>query len=81
MKHDFKIDIEMTADIDSQVAMNMIVEVVEKQTGKKVISITPSIEGGDFFNGFHVVFDPNSTTRKAFKPSKEFIVNNFGAEE
>ena len=80
MKHDYKVDIAMTANIDSDVAMNMIVEVVEKQTGKKVSKITPTYEGGDL-NGFHVTFDPNSNTIKAFKPSKEFIVNHFGAEE
>jgi hypothetical protein len=74
--HNFKIDIEMSATIDNDVAMDMIIEVVERQTGRKVSKITPNYEGGDL-DGFHVAFDPNSNTKKSFKPSKEFIVNNF----
>jgi hypothetical protein len=80
MKHDFKIDIAMSASIDSDVAMGMIQEVVERQTGKRVSKITPMYEAGDL-NGFHVVFDPNSSTKTAFKPSKEFIVETFGADD
>lgn len=80
MKHDFKIDIAMSASIDSDVAMSMIQEVVERQTGKQISKITPMYEAGDLA-GFHVVFDPASSTKTAFKPSKEFIVETFGAEE
>ena len=80
MKHDFKIDIEMTANISNNVSINMIKEVVENQTGKKVHKITPTYEAGNF-NGFHVVFDPSSNTKKSFKPSKEFIVETYGATE
>lgn len=76
MKHDFKIDIEMTATINSAISIKMIEEAVEKQTGKKVHKITPTHEGGTF-TGFHVVFDPNAIVKKSFKPSKEFIINNF----
>jgi len=80
MKHDFNIDIEMSSTISNDVAMDMIIEVVERQTGKQVSKITPTYEAGNL-NGFHVTFDPNSNTKKSFKPSKEFIVERYGAEE
>ena len=79
MHHKFDIDIEMTATIDSAMAMQMIKEVVEQQTGKTVTNIEPKYNGQSL-NGFHVTFDPNSapTTKKSvFKPTREFILMNF----
>ncbi len=78
MNHKF--DIEMTANISSEVAMNMIVAAVELQTGKQVSDISVKYDGTKF-DGFHVTLNPGTIHRKAFKPSKEFIVENFGAEE
>ena len=77
MNHKF--DIEMTANINSEVAMNMIVASVERQTGRQVIDIQVKYDGTKF-DGFQVTLDPATTAtpkRHAFKPSKEFIVNNF----
>jgi hypothetical protein len=79
MDHKFDIDIEITATIDNTVAMQMIKEVVEKQTGKTVIGIEPKYNGTSL-NGFHVTFDPHltsNTKKSAFKPSREFILMNF----
>jgi hypothetical protein len=79
MHHKFSIDIKMTATIDSAIAMQIIKDVVEQQTGKTVTDIEPKYNGTSL-NGFHVTFDPHSalTAKKsAFKPSKEFIVTNF----
>ncbi len=78
MNHKF--DIEMTANITSEVAMNMIVAAVELQTGKQVSDIRVKYDGTKF-DGFQVALDPGTLHRKSFKPSKEFIVQNFGAEE
>lgn len=79
MHHKFNIDIEMTATIDSTVAMQMIKEVVEQQTGKTVTGIEPKYNGTSL-NGFHVTFDPHSalTAKKsAFTPTREFVLMNF----
>ena len=79
MHHKFNIDIEMTATIDSTMAMQMIKEVVEQQTGKTVTSIEPKYNGASL-NGFHVTFDPHSepTAKKsAFTPTREFVLMNF----
>ena len=81
MNHKFDIDVAMTATIDSKIVIDIITDVVEKQTGKKVSDIYPKYNGS-VLESFHVVFDPQSSIKKhAFKPSKEFIVENFGAED
>ena len=59
MHHKFNIDIEMTATIDNAMAMQIIKEVVEQQTGKTVTGIDPKYNGTSL-NGFHVTFDPHS---------------------
>lgn len=79
MNYNFDIDIEMTAKIDSKVALQMITAAIEKQTGRKVINISPKIDGNNL-TGYHVDFDAYQK-RQAFKPSTEFIVENFGAED
>jgi len=72
-----KFDIEMTASISETVAMDMIVAAVEKQTGKRVTDIRAKYDGTRF-EGFYVVFDPLDKSKIVpFKPSKEFILNNF----
>jgi hypothetical protein len=80
MHHKFDIDIEMTATINSTVAMQMIQEVVERQTGKAVTNIEPKYNGTSL-DGYHVTFDPHTapSAKKpaAFKPSREFILMNF----
>lgn len=78
MNHKF--DIEMSANISDSVVRDMVVAAVERQTGKKVTDIRASYDGTKF-NGYQITFDPNSTNKTAFKPSKEFIVEKFGAEE
>ncbi len=79
MQHKF--DIEMTANINSEVAMNMIVAAVERQTGRSVTDIRVKYDGTRF-DGFHVIFDATSKSKVVpIKPSKEFIVEHFGAEE
>lgn len=78
-----KFDIEMTAMISSEVAMNMVVAAVERQTGRQVTDIRVKHDGTKF-DGFQLTLDPSTiaTPKKhAFKPSKEFIVEHFGAEE
>jgi hypothetical protein len=81
MPHNFDIDVTMTATINSTVAMQMIIDAVERQTGQKVADIFPKYDG-TMLDAFHIVFDPHTTIkRKSFKPSKEFVVENFGAEE
>jgi hypothetical protein len=73
----------MTATVSGSMAMQMLADAIEKETGKKVSDIKVNYEDGAVFKGFHVTFDPNSSTihKKPFKPSKEFIVETFGAEE
>jgi hypothetical protein len=72
-----KFDIEMTAAIDSSTAMAMVIEAVEKQTGKKVNNVYPIIDEGKF-KGFEIKFDSQLVTKKmSFTPSKEFIVTHF----
>jgi hypothetical protein len=86
MQHKFNIDIAMTATIDGALAMKILTDAVEKETGKKVSEIRINYnDDGSVFRGFHIVFDPHSTVgiakKQSFKPTKEFIVNHFGAEE
>jgi hypothetical protein len=76
MPYNFKIDVSMTASIDAEVAKNIIVAAVERETGKQVTDIEVQIEEGEFA-GFHVKFDPESN-RPVFKPSAEFVPMNFG---
>lgn len=81
MNHKF--DIEMTANISAEIAQQMIVAAVEKQTGRQVIDIHTKYDGTKF-DGYQVILDPTAiaTPKKAaFKPSKEFIVETYGIEE
>jgi hypothetical protein len=79
MPHKFNIDIAMTATLNETVAMQIITDAVEKETGKKVSNILINYNGTKF-DGFQVIFDPHAK-KQSFKPSKEFIVNHFGANE
>jgi hypothetical protein len=76
MPYNFKIDVSMTASIDAEVAKNIIIAAVERETGKQVTDIEVKIEEGEL-TGFHVKFDPESN-KPVFKPSTEFIPMNFG---
>jgi len=76
MPYNFKIDVSMTASIDAEVAKNIIIAAVERETGKQVTDIEVKIEEGER-TGFHVKFDPESN-KPVFKPSTEFIPMNFG---
>jgi hypothetical protein len=76
MPYNFKIDVSMTARIDAEVAKNIIIAAVERETGKQVTDIEVKIEEGEL-TGFHVKFDPESN-KPVFKPSIEFIPMNFG---
>ena len=76
MNKQFDIDIEMTGHISTTVTSNIIVAAVERQTGQQVSDIRVRYDG-DRFAGFDIVFDPKLQTHNNFKPSKEFIVNNF----
>ena len=81
MQHKFQIDVQMTATIDGALAMKIISDVVEKETGKKVSEVRINYNDDSQFRGFHVTFDPHSTIKKqSFKPTKEFIVEHYGAE-
>jgi hypothetical protein len=84
MTHKFQIDISMTATVSGSMAMQMLADAIEKETGKKVSDVKVNYEDGAVFKGFHVTFDPNTPATKnraSFKPSKEFIVETFGAED
>jgi hypothetical protein len=76
MNKEFDIDIEMTANITETVATNIIVAAIERQTGKQVSNIQVKYDGTKFA-GFCVLFDPKIKPKQIFKPTKEFIVNNF----
>ena len=76
MPYNFKIDVEMTANIDAEVAKNIIVAAVERETGKQVTEIKVNIEQGEL-TGFSVRFDPESN-KPVFKPTSEFVPMNFG---
>jgi hypothetical protein len=76
MPYNFKIDVEMTADIDAEVAKNIIVAAVERETGKQVTEIKVNIEEGELA-GFSIQFDPESN-KPVFKPASEFVPMNFG---
>jgi hypothetical protein len=76
MPYNFKIDVEMTADIDAEVAKNIIVAAVERETGKQVTEIKVNIEEGELA-GFSIRFDPESN-KPVFKPASEFVPMNFG---
>jgi hypothetical protein len=76
MPYNFKIDVSMTASIDAEVAKNIIIAAVERETGKQVTDIEVKIQEGEL-TGFHVKFDPESN-KPVFKPSTEFIPMNFG---
>lgn len=84
MTHKFQIDISMTATISGALAIQMLTDAIEKETGKKVTDVRINYEDGSVFKGFYVTFDPSTPItrhRDKFKPSKEFIVETFGAEE
>jgi hypothetical protein len=76
MPYNFKIDVEMTADIDAEVAKNIIIAAVERETGKQVTEIKVNIEEGELA-GFSIRFDPESN-KPVFKPASEFVPMNFG---
>ena len=76
MPYNFKIDVSMTATIDADVAKNIIIAAVERETGKQVTNIEVNVEDGEL-TGFHIKFDPESN-KPVFKPTKEFIPMNFG---
>lgn len=70
----------MSATISDDITRDMVVAAVEQQTGKKVTDIR-TVYDGTKFKGFEITFDSQSSSKTAFKPSKEFIVETFGAEE
>lgn len=74
--NNFDIDIEMTATIGPDTANRIIVAAVERQTGRQVSDIRVRYEG-EKFSGYYITFDPRIKSKLDFKPSKEFIVNNF----
>ena len=78
MTRNFDIDIETTASVNPDTVTNIIVAVVEKQTGRQVSDIRIKYDG-DKFDGYSITFDPKikSQSQNTFKPSKEFIVTNF----
>lgn len=76
MPYNFKIDVSMTANIDAEVAKNIIIAAVERETGKQVTDIEVKIEEGELI-GFAIQFDPESR-KPVFKPSSEFVPMNFG---
>ena len=76
MPYNFKIDVSMTANIDAEVAKNIIIAAVERETGKQVTDIEVKIEEGEL-TGYSVRFDPESR-KPVFKPSSEFVPMNFG---
>lgn len=76
MPYNFKIDVSMTANIDAEVAKNIIIAAVERETGKQVTDIEVEIEEGELI-GYSVRFDPESR-KPVFKPSSEFVPMNFG---
>jgi hypothetical protein len=76
MNKQFDIDIEMTATIGPETANRIIVSAVERQTGRQVSDVRVKYDG-DKFDGYYITFDPKLKSLHNFKPSKEFIVNNF----
>lgn len=76
MPYNFKIDVEMTANIDAEVAKSIIIAAVERETGKQVTDIEVQLEEGQL-TGYSVRFDPESN-KPVFKPTKEFVPLNFG---
>lgn len=76
MNKTYDIDIEMTASIGTVTVTNIVVAAVEKQTGRQVQDIRVKYDG-DKFAGFDIVFDSKMKAQTNFKPTKEFIVNNF----
>ncbi len=74
--YNFKIDVSMTAHVDTATAKNIIVSAVERETGKQVTDIEFKFEDGEL-QGFNITFDPESSI-PVFKPSSEFVPMNFG---
>jgi len=81
MKSKFEIEITMTAKISRDVALQMIVSAVEKEAGKQVKNIEIDYQDNEF-KGFKVSFDHGIPVDKTnYIPSKEFIIETFGAED
>jgi hypothetical protein len=76
MPYNFKIDVEMTANIDAEVVKSIIVAAVERETGKQVTDIEVNIVEGKLA-GVSIRFDPESN-KPVFKPTSEFVPMNFG---
>ena len=76
MPYNFKIDVEMTANIDAEVVNIIIVAAVERETGKQVTDIKVNIVEGELA-GVSIRFDPESN-KPVFKPTSEFVPMNFG---
>jgi hypothetical protein len=76
MPYNFKIDVEMTANIDAEVVKSIIVAAVERETGKQVTDIEVNIVEGELA-GVSIRFDPESN-KPVFKPTSEFVPMNFG---
>lgn len=79
MKH-YNFELAMSATISDQVVQEMVASVVEKQTGKKIKSIN-AIHNDSVFAGYSVIFCADGAKPQSFKPSKDFIIETFGAEE
>lgn len=75
MHKTYDIDIEMTATIGQNTVNHIVMAAVEQQTGRQISDIRVKYDG-DKFAGYHITFNNKKAPTK-FKPSKEFIVNNF----
>lgn len=79
MMKQYDFTLAMSANISEAVVKEMITSIVEKQTGKAIKSMDAVVVDGKF-NGYTVVFDTLKKTQ-SFKSSKQFVVDNFGADE
>jgi hypothetical protein len=79
MTKQFNIEIDMSASISEHMAKDMITIMVEKQTGKKVKHMEP-VYVENQFKGYTIKFFHVDAPPRNFKPSTEFIANNFGVD-
>jgi hypothetical protein len=68
----YNFDIAMSATIPEQVVHEMVIKVVEQQTGKKVNKVVVTYDGTKF-NGYQIFFD----SAEPIKTTKEFIADRY----
>jgi hypothetical protein len=72
----YKYDLDMSASLSVQVVEQMIKDAVEKQTGKKIASMTVKYNESELA-GYDIFFVPDNVKSMYVRTGKEFVVTEY----